>query len=104
VEYLTIREDATGERRQLRTVNIDLRLLGAFHDGYIDLHYTNVADYHIAGGGSEGDHGHDGHGDWYVDDFHVSSQGKVVHEILFSRGYIWSIECDDVVHEWLPFQ
>ncbi len=102
VEFLKIYEDASGTRKENRTVNIKLKLLGAFHDGYIELSYRNIADYRITGGGVGGEHGHDGHGDWYVDDFHLSGAGRVVHDILFSRGYIWSIECDDLIYEWLP--
>lgn len=102
VKSLEICEDACGTRNEIRTINIQLRLLGAFHDGYINVKYKSVADYHITGGGVGGEHGHDGHGDWYVDDLHLSRTGKVVHDVLFSRGYMWSIECDDLVCEWQP--
>ena len=103
VEFLNIFEDASGTRKQNRTVNIKLRLLGSFHNGYLELSYSNVAHYRITGGGIAGDHGHDGHGDWYVDDLHLSETGRVVHDILFARGHLWSIECDEIMVEWQPF-
>ncbi|MCL5994835.1 MAG: hypothetical protein M1546_02125 [Chloroflexi bacterium] len=43
VEHLTIYEDATGERSETRTVGIHLKLLGANHDGHIEIRYTRVS-------------------------------------------------------------
>lgn len=102
VEHLKIFEDATGDRSEVRMVGMHLRLLSANHDGYIEIRYQNVMDYRILGGSHIGEHGTDGHGDWYIDDICLSEQGKVVHEVLFERGYRWSIECDDLVYSWLP--
>jgi len=44
---------------------------------------------------------HVGHGDWLVDEVHLSERGYVGHEILFSRGARWRIEAFDLRYEWL---
>jgi hypothetical protein len=42
-----------------------------------------------------------GHRDWLVDEIRLSDRGLVVHEILFSRGALWTIEAADLRYEWL---
>ncbi len=104
VEHLNIAEHSSGQRRQKRSVSLYLKLLGANHDGMIEIRYLNVLDYTLAGGGTIDENSTDGHGDWYVDDIQLLENGRVVHEVLFQRGYRWSIECDDIIYQWLPLR
>src|SRR5260370_25625875 len=39
VESLLIREPSSGARHEVRHLDIVVRLLGAFHDGYLELSY-----------------------------------------------------------------
>jgi hypothetical protein len=94
VEHLTINESAMGDRQQYRSIDIYLRLLGAYHDGHLELAYRDVRSYTLAtppdclwppSNGA-------GHGDWLIDDIGLSERGLVLHSILFSRGSRWTIE------------
>lgn len=101
LEELCITEPATGDRRQHRTVDIRLRLLGAYHDGEIALHYRDVRGYtlRLPPRSADGPHGH---GDWRDDEIRLSESGIVVHEIVFvGEGHLL-IECADVAYRWLP--
>ena len=45
VESLTINETSSGPHQENRQVHIKLRLLGAYHDGHIEIEYLNVKRY-----------------------------------------------------------
>jgi hypothetical protein len=45
LETLTVRETASGERKQNRQLEIQVRLFGPYHDGWIHLNYTGVTQY-----------------------------------------------------------
>ena len=98
LELLTIREPASGPRQQVRTVEIVARLLTAYHDGHIEIKYSSVETYSLAQGVTAGE----GHGDWLYDEIRLSERGRVLHEIEWSRGGLWLIECGDVAYEWVP--
>jgi hypothetical protein len=49
VESITLTESGAGERHQDRHLDIHVRLLGAYHDGHIELRYSNVASYSFDG-------------------------------------------------------
>lgn len=53
-----------------------IRLLGAYHDGYIELVYPDVYSDELAGM-----HVGRGHRDLRYDEFRVGEQGRVIHEI-----------------------
>jgi hypothetical protein len=101
VEALIVSESSWGERQQHRSIQISLRLLGAYHDGRIQLTYKDVESYtlntsskiHVPPLGI-------GHGDWLTDEIRLSESELVVHEIEFSRGGKWIIECADIFYEW----
>jgi len=97
VESLTVSEPSSGERRQQRSVEIAVRLLGAYHDGHILLTYKSVRGYLL--NSLHDSHGA-GHGDWLTDEIRLSDSGLVLHEVEFSRGGRWVIECKDVAYEW----
>jgi hypothetical protein len=97
-ESLTIDELGAGTRREVRQRNIRLRLLGAFHDGYVELSYRKVVTYscdmtlatrrfNI------------GHGDLLYDEIQLTSEGKVRHVIEFESG-LMTIDCADIEYKW----
>jgi len=100
VEELVIRELSSGEDRQIRGLEIFVRLLGAHHDGYIELTYQNVNIYRLSYAPSPV---RGAHSDWIVDEVRLSESNKVIHEIAFASDARWYIECEDIVYEWLPF-
>jgi hypothetical protein len=93
LESLTISEPASGNRREIRHVEIGVRLLGAFHDGALELSYPGVCSYSISGNA--------GHGDWLTDEIHLSEKNMVHHEVLFSNGSRWLIESKDIHFRWV---
>jgi hypothetical protein len=96
LEEFSIREAASGRRRQVRSVGITAKFFGAHHDGYFDLLYEGVSSYSLkfsAGKGSRG------HGDWIVDEITISDTNAIHHEILLSEATI-SIDCTDFRYHW----
>src|SRR5262249_37545236 len=76
---LTVREPAVGERQEQRGTEIELRLLGAFHDRIHVLHYRGVQRYELVGGRVDR-----GHGDLYTHEVRLASDGVgLIHEYLF---------------------
>ena len=98
VEEIIIREPATGERKEHRSLEIVIKLLAAYHDGHIELKYSAVQNYSLAGDKQR----NIGHGDWLYDEIRLSQRGFVLHEIEWSCGSRWLIECGDVSYEWIP--
>lgn len=103
LEYVTIREPSSGERSEVRGLEIEIKLFGAYHDGYLEFRYTDVESYffdqpHRRGGWHSTENGH---GDWMIDEVDLSSNGYVLHEIEWLDGGHWLIECRDLVFTWL---
>jgi hypothetical protein len=103
-----ISEDSKQEDLQQRTNRIDLKLLGAYHDGNIYLRYYGVINYKLERNSFSDDPWlhrlyKKGHGDWLIDEFSISDGGLVVHNIEFSNGVDWEIEFADFSFEWIPF-
>ena len=104
LEQIMIREPASGERSERRSLEIELRLLGAYHDGYIEFQYKDVESYCL-----DQPHRRDrwdstekGHKDWVVDEVDLSVHGYVLHEIEWlDRGH-WLIECRNFIYRWIP--
>ena len=99
LESVSIRELGTGDRSSIRVSELRVRLLGAYHDGHVELLYTGVRGYELSGSDVSG-----GHGDWGYDEFRLGADNRLVHEIEWSGGSRWLIECEDVVHKWLPMK
>ncbi|WPP01976.1 hypothetical protein SFA35_11735 [Pseudomonas sp. HR96] len=93
---MRITEQGSGDRHQHRTLSIQLTLLGAYHDGYIDIHYEGVSRYQMAGNASH-------HGDWRYDEVRAADHGQVIHEIELAQA-LWLIECRDISVIWRPLQ
>ena len=101
LEALIISEPSSEVRCEIKSINILIRLLGAYHDGYLELRYENVRPYSMAGNAPEPTlHGIFGHGDWLIDEITVTDSGSVVHEILFRRGDRWKIESEEILADW----
>ena len=98
LEAVDIVEPACGKRREDRSIEIVARLLAAYHDGRIELRYSDVQTYSLASGVTNGA----GHGDWLYDEVRLSERGRVLHEIEWSHGGLWLIECGDVAYRWVP--
>ena len=102
LEAVRMQETATGQRRELRSLAMAIRLLGTYHDGYIELVYPDVYSYDLAGM-----HIGRGHGDFRYDEFRVGEQGRVIHEIEWASIHQPSrcvIEASDVIYRWTPME
>jgi hypothetical protein len=100
LETLTIRESASGDRQQIRRLEIQLCLLGPFHDRRIHLHYTGVTKYRFDTP-SRFDvprYEHAAHGDLLTHEIRLGHAGLLIHELLFERGTAFLIECADLRH------
>lgn len=101
LESVTIDERGTGARREKRSCSIRVVLLGAYHDCLIELIYSNVSSYSL-----ENSHALRGTGDWRYDEYRLTDEGRVLHEIEWAagaeRGARWLIEAADVQFKVLP--
>ncbi len=96
LETITICKTGHDYRSKLRHSGIHVRLVGAYHDGFIELQYPIVHRYSLTAVGSA-----DGLGDWLCDEFTLSSESHLVHEIEWERGR-WIIEASDIAFRWIP--
>src|SRR5690242_17658258 len=76
VESLVIREPSSGNRHEVREIEIAIRLLGAFHDGYLELPYRGVHSYSTSGVTGKTKIGH---GNWLIDEVRLSDNNLVLH-------------------------
>jgi hypothetical protein len=101
LESFTMTEPLAGSLNERRIVSLRIKLLGAYHDGVIELHYPRVYGYRV-----ELNNGELGHRDWRYDEFRLSDRGRLIHEIeWYHSGALarWSVEADDVFFSWQPF-
>ena len=94
LEEASIIESGLGERQESRSVAIKLRLLGAYHNGAIELYYPRVFRYALSSSATDV-----GHNDWRYDECRVADDGHLIHEIeWWGRGEVarWVIEASDV--------
>jgi len=91
VESIRLDETALAASR-VRPINIDVTLLGPYHDRRTTLSYRDVSQYALRLDQSSLD-GAGGHGDWLIDEIRLSPAGGVIHEVEFSSGATWLIEC-----------
>ena len=100
LEWVRVDEPSTGERHEIRTVSLTVSLLGAYHDGTIEIHYPRVYAYHFNSSSLDG-----GHRDWRYDEFRVDDEGRLVHEIEwcgFEDTGTWLIIASDIEFTWKP--
>jgi hypothetical protein len=96
LEALEITEPANGDRNQVRSTAIAVRLLGAYHDGHIIFRYSGVQNYSLVAASSA-----QGLGDWLDDEILAGDRGLLVHRIRWSGHTEWTIEAREVSYEWI---
>lgn len=94
VERVEFQEVSDGKGKRNRKTQLRVVLLGAYHDGYIELLYRGIKRYNIAASAIH-------HGDWLYDEVRLADGGHLVHEVEFENGEWW-IECEDIEYEWKP--
>jgi len=102
LEEARIGERSAGERREIRSVTLTIKLLGAYHDGIIEIHYPSVFEYRLASIALDG-----GHRDWRYDEMRIDEKGHLIHEIEWEGcrdNGSWFIAASDVEFKWTPFQ
>ena len=106
LETLTLREVASGERHEIRPLEIRLVFLGPMHDRRIHLHYRAVTRYLFTFEGPA--RPPVSHGDLITHEIRLGKKG-LIHELLFEpgpagRGATLLIECSDLRHseEMIP--
>lgn len=109
VEYIKIYEVSSGERQENRIIEIEVKLLGAYHDGYLQLNYKNAFKYSLSKSDSSENpeewlYNHENHGDWLYDEIRLSEKGLVLHEIEFRHKADWIIECEDIEVNWIAIE
>lgn len=100
LDNVTISETVGDDKNRATTIHI--RLLGAYHDGYIELSYPRAFGYSLIGSVSTR-----GLGDWLYDEFRLSPRGHLIHEIEWSgsppgEDSRWIIEASDIELRWFP--
>jgi len=80
---------------QGRRIEITLELLGWSHENLLTFCYDRVVRYSIEMNRLS-DRGNRAHGDWLEDTIALGNSGGVVHQIRFSSGAEWLIECSDI--------
>jgi len=93
VEAVTISETASGIRHEKRELKIQMRLLGAYHDGTIEFTYNRVANYSL-----QALKANCGHGDWLRDEVE-ERDGSILHTVLLANGKI-QIEAREIEYKW----
>jgi hypothetical protein len=96
LQEVRFEEPAKGERSEIRSTCLRIRLLGAYHDLWLEFFYPQVYSYTLSGPAVCR-----GHGDWRYDEFRLSEAGHLLHEIEWAgypseEGSRWIIEASDV--------
>jgi hypothetical protein len=100
LESVNIREVATGERHEIRRLEITICLLGPFHDRHIHLRYSGVSTYSFSAPSRRENprFDHVAHGDLLTHEIRLGRDGMLVHELLFERNGTFLIESADIRH------
>lgn len=93
VQEIKVKEIAEGERHEIRTTQIEITLLGAYHDRLLKVTYKDVTSHSI-----NATHSQLGYGDWLTDEIGLSETGQVLHEIKFHHAFL-RIECCDIIFQ-----
>lgn len=95
LEWAKFEEPSEGDRQEIRSLSLRVRLLGAYHDMYLELYYPRVFSYSMNNPTS-----HAGHFDWRYSEIRLSESGSLVHEIEWAgppgAEARWIIEASDV--------
>lgn len=83
-----------------RITELEIVLLGAYHDGHLHLRYHGVRTLALFANGIDL-----APTEVYRDEVRLSDEeGFVLHEIEFMGADNWLIECRDLEFEWIPIQ
>src|SRR5688572_4321394 len=101
LESFTVSEVRGAEDGE-RITTIRTRLLAAYHHGHIELFYPHVFSYQLQSPSCVR-----GLGDWLYDEFTLSPEGHIIHEIEWAgfgddQGSRWIIEASDIEFQWIP--
>jgi hypothetical protein len=89
VEQVIIVERGSGERKQLRSLDIAIRLLGAYHDRHFILKFPSVSHYTIDRPHSDSKRQDTaGHGDVFDDSIQLTADGHVLYTLRLELGKI----------------
>ena len=102
LEDVRVSESRSRQKDAASETIIHVRLLGAYHDGIIEFVYTGVTSYSL-----QMTHLARGHCDWRYDEFRISDEGELIHEIEWCGAADtgrWLIQAKDVTHSWHPFE
>jgi hypothetical protein len=80
-----------------RATDLELVLLGAYHDGHLHLSYRGVRSFQLSS-----EHADTSPTEVYRDEVRLSDRGLVLHEVEFLGRDNWLIECRDIEFEWRP--
>lgn len=100
LDYWNIVELSSNQNKKERSLQIEARFLGPRHDRHIYLTYKNVEEYNLqnpaqfAGPPSS----KTGHGDLLVHELRIVREGLFSHELIFSRGTVFSVQFADFEH------
>lgn len=78
-----------------RNNDLEILVLGAYHDGRTRLRYKNVHGVRLSLSDAR-----DGPAEIYRDEIRLSDSGLVLHEIEFLARDNWLIECEDMDQQW----
>jgi hypothetical protein len=96
VQSITVSEPSSGERREIRGVEIHISLLGAYHDGTIEFTYQRVQRYSL-----EGIRDTAGHGDWLEDELKLRKNNSLLHKVTLTNEN-FEIEAEEIEYRWTP--
>ena len=96
VQSITVSEPSSGERQEIRGIEIHVRLLGAYHDGIIEFTYQRVKRYSL-----EGMRDIAGHGDWLEDELKLRKNNSLLHKVTLTNGNC-EIEAEEIEYRWAP--
>lgn len=97
LEWLVVSESASGNRSEIRCVQIECRFLSPYHNQYIELKYVGVCGYVLKAIDPLLGNSAVGHGDLLMHEVRLEG-GRVVHEMLFSNGGSVEIWCQTFSH------
>lgn len=100
LESLTVREEASGSRNEVRRLEVSICLLGPYHDRLIHLRYSGVERY-LFDAPNRTDvarFDHTAHGDLYTHEIRLVRDGLFVHEFVFERGGTLLVEFSEFSH------
>jgi hypothetical protein len=98
LESCNLIELSTGARNEHRTLSLTVKLLGAYHDRFIELRYPQVFSYRL-----NVSNGEQGQRDWRYDELRLSDRGHLIHEIEWYGSHStgsWIIEASDLEIDW----